>query len=187
MQGDITLVILAGGLSKRMGTDKADVMFHGKTFLQTQIEKGKILGVREILVSGYKGKMCSEKIIYDRYPQKGPLGGMEACFRETHTERCLVLSVDMPLIPVEELERLIQASRQSVRPATILRHEENEEPLIGVYNTNLADTMVEEFTERKGSVFAVLNRMGYDIYQSEIGREYFQNVNVSKTLEEIDR
>ena len=34
-----------------MGVDKADLKYKGKTFLQIQIEKGKQLGIEEILVS----------------------------------------------------------------------------------------------------------------------------------------
>lgn len=187
MEENLTLVILAGGLSKRMGTNKADIIFRGKTFLQTQIDKGKALGIREIIVSGYKGEQCTEKIIYDRYPQKGPLGGLEACLREVHTKRCLVLGVDVPLIPLSELQGLIQASRESSCPVTILEHAENQESLIGVYNADLADAMVEEFTERKGSVFAFLRRVGYDTYRTDKDSKYFQNVNDSKMLEEIQQ
>lgn len=187
MEEKLTLVILAGGLSKRMGRDKADIMFRGKTFLQTQIEKGKMLGVQEIIVSGYRGEKCSEKIVCDRILRRGPLGGMEASFREVRTRRCLVLSVDVPLIPVTELEALIKASGQSDLPITILQHEENEEPLIGVYDANLADVMVEEIIQRKGSVFDFLQRVGYDTYQAKAESSYFENVNTMEMLEKIHK
>ena len=36
----ISMVVLAGGKSSRMGTDKADVLYQGKSFLEIQIEKG---------------------------------------------------------------------------------------------------------------------------------------------------
>ena len=36
----ISMIILAGGASRRMGRDKSDLMIDGKTFLEMQIEKG---------------------------------------------------------------------------------------------------------------------------------------------------
>lgn len=40
---EISMIILAGGASSRMGRDKSDLTIDGKTFLEMQIEKGKSL------------------------------------------------------------------------------------------------------------------------------------------------
>ena len=53
----------------------------------------------------------------------------------------------------------------------ILRHRGKEEPLAGVYDRDLADEMLAEIRERKGSVFAFLNRIGYDICESTAPEE----------------
>lgn len=50
----MSMILLAGGLSSRMGSDKADLCWNGKTFLEHQIEKGKRLGITDIVVSGYR-------------------------------------------------------------------------------------------------------------------------------------
>lgn len=44
----------------------------------------------------------------DRISGQGPLGGLESCFRRAKTEKCLVLGVDTPLVPVEELQNLLK-------------------------------------------------------------------------------
>ena len=52
-----------------MGADKADLLFGDQTFLQYQIEKGRMLGIQEIIISGYHGtKGCEAQIVKDRYP-----------------------------------------------------------------------------------------------------------------------
>lgn len=53
---EISMIILAGGASSRMGRDKSDLTIDGKTFLEMQIEKGEKLGINDILLSGYRGK-----------------------------------------------------------------------------------------------------------------------------------
>ena len=181
----LSMVVLAGGLSSRMGRDKSDLEYKGRTFLQTQIDKGKDLGIRDILVSGYHGDNCTEKIIKDRHEKKGPLGGLEASLRECRNKRCLVLSVDCPLVPVEELRQLIRKSRESDSKAVIMKHNDKEESLMGVYDTDLADGMEHEILYEKGSVFAFLRKSGYEVYKSDYPDEYFRNINNKTEYDKI--
>lgn len=178
----LSMVVLAGGKSSRMGTDKSRLLIEGSTFLERQIEKGRMLGIRDILVSGYAG-VCSVPTVPDRVPGKGPLGGLEACFRRAACERVLVLGVDVPLVPVTELRRLIGKSQECKSSVTILQHGGNQEPLIGIYHRNLADAMLEEISAGKGSVFAFLKRTDYSVYESEGPQEWFANINCPEDYE----
>ena len=76
--------------------------------MQIQIEKGKRLGIEEILVSGYRGSKCVVPVIRDRYPDRGPLGGLEATLREVKKEFCLVMTVDVPMVTEELLQQLVR-------------------------------------------------------------------------------
>ncbi len=172
-----SMVVLAGGRSSRMGTDKADLCLDGRSFLELQIEKGRALGIEDIQVSGYRGARCPIPVTEDRLPGRGPLGGLESCLRRARWQKCLVLSVDVPLVPAAELERLLETAACATAPVTILRHGESEQPLIAVYDRELADEMLAEITERKGSVFAFINRIGYAVYRSEADPAAFSNVN----------
>ena len=100
---DVSFILLAGGHSSRMGRDKAQLCWQGKTFLQHQAEKAQALGVGEILVSGYRGGGCPWRVVPDVYPERGPLGGLHACFQAAAHPLCLVLSVDVPLVSAEIL------------------------------------------------------------------------------------
>lgn len=186
---DYSMIILAGGKSRRMGTDKADLLYQGKTFLEIQIEKGQTLGITDILVSGYRGEILNKnpnvRVIPDRYVQKGPLGGLEACLREALYEKCLVLSVDVPLVPTKELKKLLQCSEKNKEQITILKHGEKEQPLIGIYHRNTADGMCREIEEGKGSVFAFINRNGYQVYETSESADFFRNINDMEAYREI--
>lgn len=179
----LSMVVLAGGKSSRMGTDKSDLLLDGNTFLENQIGKGRQLGITDILVSGYAKGTCSAPVVKDREARKGPLGGLEACFRQAVCDQVLVLGVDVPLIPLSELEGLRARRMTSDKKVTILQHGGKEEPLIGIYSRDLADDMLEEITMRKGSVFAFLRRTGYDVYESKMPHEYFANINCPEDYE----
>lgn len=181
----ISMIILAGGASRRMGRDKSDLMIDGKTFLEMQIEKGEKLGISDIILSGYHGeKKYKYPVVTDRIPGKGPLGGLEACLRRAENPYCLVLGVDVPLVPVQELSALISTVNRSKSDAVILRHSGHEEPLMGIYRTDLADSMLEEITLRKGSVFAFLRKTRYECYESQAEDWYFSNINAPEIYKE---
>lgn len=172
----VSMVILAGGKSSRMGSDKSDLLLGEKTFLELQIEKGRELGISDILVSGYRGNRCLFPVVKDRMEEKGPLGGLEACFRQVKNPWVLVLCVDVPLVPVAELRKLILLAEEE-RKSVILRHGDRTEPMMGVYPADMADDMVEEILHGRGRIFHVLEKRGYQIYETDQPDELFRNVN----------
>ena len=124
-ENKLAMIVLAGGASSRMGKEKSDLKLDGKSFLEIQIQKGRDLGVGRIYVSGYRGAHCTEEIVMDRIKERGPLGGLEACLNKAAqdgAEHCLVLGVDTPLVPVSELQNLIQsASAESLFSVTMAK------------------------------------------------------------------
>ena len=51
-----SLLLLAGGKSSRMGKNKAELVYEGKTFANLLAEKAEKLGIKEIFVSGFAYK-----------------------------------------------------------------------------------------------------------------------------------
>ena len=185
-ENNFTMVVLAGGASSRMGREKSDLLFGGRTFLETQIEKGRKLGARQILISGYRGTHCREEIVPDRIPGQGPLGGLESCFRKAGTEKCLVLGVDTPLVPLEELHRLLHyAMEETDKPVTMLCHNGKEESLMAVYDARLYKEITDFLESGRSSVYRFLNTVGYSLYHTSAPESYFQNVNDPDTYAKV--
>lgn len=187
---ETALIVLAGGLSSRMGRDKSDLQINGHTFLEIQIQKGKELKLPQIYVSGYRGGDCPEEIIMDRIEKRGPLGGLEACLRragEDGYEQCLVLGVDTPLVPVEELNNLLKyAECTGTHPATLLCHNGKEESLMAVYRSSLCDRIEEFLGSGRSSVFRFLGEVGYGCYSTEAEDILFTNINDPQIFREIE-
>lgn len=74
---EYSLLLLAGGKSSRMGRDKAELLFEGKTFLQQLLDKAAQAGIRKKYLSGHEGagKDAELQTVKDRYRERGPLGG----------------------------------------------------------------------------------------------------------------
>ena len=137
---DISGIVLAGGFSRRMGTDKAELKLGGLTLLELQIRKLRQIGITDIMISGYGKPMEGTRAIEDIYPHKGPMSGIHACLKTAKTEACLVVSVDVPLFPAEWLGKLVQAHNG---PVTMLCYGNEVEPLLAVYDTQLASRAEE--------------------------------------------
>lgn len=173
MNREMSGVILAGGLSSRMGQQKALLTLEGKTLLEWQIGKLRALGISDIMVSGAL-EVPGVRVIADEYPQRGPLGGLHACLKAAKHSSCLVLSVDVPLIPVNTLANICRTHRTG---ATILRHAGGEEPLIAVYDSALHEIIEPIIRERGASVRVLQDKVGWSYFDYPGPEEFLHNCN----------
>ncbi len=105
-------LILAGGLSSRMGTDKAQLHRNGQTMLEYSQSLLESLGL-EVLISG------SEKGIPDLFPELGPLAGIYTAVKHCESENLdidamLIIPVDMPLLTHQLLQKLVRVGGAGV-------------------------------------------------------------------------
>jgi len=94
--------VLAGGKSKRMGTDKALLEFDGKTLLDHAIEK--LSAFPEVVISAADSDdyaFAGVRVIPDDQPGIGPLGGFISVLRAVESDYVCFRPVDAPLIPAE--------------------------------------------------------------------------------------
>lgn len=111
----VTVFILAGGRSTRMGRDKALLRLGGKTLLEQSIEIGR--GVNEsVKVIGARERYSDfgAEVVEDEFQQCGPLGGIHAALGASDSELNVFLSVDMPMVSAEFLRYLV--TRAQAKP-----------------------------------------------------------------------
>lgn len=189
-QEQYSLLLLAGGKSKRMGKNKAKLSYEGKTFMENLLDKSEKLGIKKKYLSGeqvIKGEIC---IVKDLYPERGPLGGLHACMKIMETPYCLVLPVDVPQISVEILEKLMQHHAQTEKEEQkniplLLEHGERVEPLIGIYPSVMADMLEAVIKEQAASVFRVLDAWGYRCCRIEVPEWQVKNINTPEAYAEL--
>ena len=91
-------IVLCGGLSRRMGIDKAWLPWNGETFLSRAVEILRPL-VKEVIVVARPGQdlpVTSACVVRDRILGAGPLGGLEAGLAAMGTHHGMVVACDMP-------------------------------------------------------------------------------------------
>lgn len=132
-QEQISIIILAGGKSSRMGTEKGLVLFRGKRLVDHVTAVAKKITTQIMIISAnpaytQTGLVC----IPDALPGKGPLGGIYTGLMHSNTKKNLFLGCDMPFLTEKLLSELArQAGDEDV---LLTMHKELAEPLCSVYD-----------------------------------------------------
>ena len=111
MHPSVTGIVLAGGQSSRMGTDKAELVRDGVTMLDFTRGLLAEAGVNRVVVSRNRGEG-----IRDIHADCGPLGGIHAALMQVDSPAVLIVPVDMPLLQADILSNLIRAGQAHKRP-----------------------------------------------------------------------
>jgi molybdopterin-guanine dinucleotide biosynthesis protein A len=103
------VIILAGGASRRMGTDKAELVWDGRRAVDRVAALARALGARRILTAGEVDYGLEQ--VRDPAPQSGPVAGVLAGLAALAGEagRVLVLAVDAPTLTPADLQPLMAA------------------------------------------------------------------------------
>jgi len=135
----LTAVLLAGGQSRRMGTDKALLEMGGQPLWRRQVALLESLTPAEIIVSGPRRPGFPEALrnVEDSGAGGGPLAGLSSALRSATSAHVLVLAIDMPLMTTAFLTTLREriAIGRGVVPFLFEREtrEKFYEPLAAIY------------------------------------------------------
>lgn len=135
-----TLIVLAGGRSRRMGENKAFLKYNDKTFIEATLKKfekydERIIVTNEPSLYKYKGV----KTVQDIYPDMGPVCGIYTGLLESSNSRCVVVTVDTPFLTLEMMDYLwsIGENVDAVIPTVRGRCH----PLCGIYNKSAMNAL----------------------------------------------
>jgi molybdopterin-guanine dinucleotide biosynthesis protein A len=100
--------VLAGGLSSRMGTDKALVEFEGQPLIGRAIDMLRATGLPASIAGARSSLEAFAPVVPDLQSGLGPLGGICAALRSTPARHALFLAVDQPRVPSSLIAYLLQ-------------------------------------------------------------------------------
>lgn len=188
-RANVTVQIMAGGKSTRMGQDKATVTLAGKTLLERAVEQWKDYGAGLQLSVGAAQRAClaPEGVVpvVDVYPERGPMGGLHAGLLACPTELLLVVAVDSPFVTREMAEGLLQGMEQNQWDACVYSLEGRPQPLFGVYRKSCLP-VIRELLEAGENKMGLLLRRVDTGYLLGAGRHTFRNLNTPEELAEAE-
>ena len=109
----VTVQIMLGGRSTRMGRDKALVELGGRTLLDRALDRWREYGAGvQLSVGNPERRAMAPKgmpAVADFYPDRGPLGGLHAGLRTCPTPLLLLTAVDCPFLTPALADGLLAA------------------------------------------------------------------------------
>ena len=155
---DITGIILAGGKSTRMGTDKGFLILENKSFVQYSIDALQPLVSDILIVSDNPDyDTFGFKRINDITKNAGPVSGIYSGLEASSTKYNLILSCDIPLITSEILKKLIEGIDKT---SEIIQIESNGKtmPLIALYKRQCKETFSRLLLEDERRLRVAVNQ-----------------------------
>ncbi|HET7664688.1 MAG TPA: molybdenum cofactor guanylyltransferase [Mycobacterium sp.] len=139
----LAAVILAGGASRRMGRDKATILYEGVTLLERTVStvSQRCSPVFVIAAPGQPLPAVQAEVLRDEARGVGPLlatgRGLRAA-AEAGLELAFVCAVDMPLLDVAVIDVLVGPAVR-LGADVVLPWDGRDHYLAGIYRTSLAD------------------------------------------------
>ena len=131
---NLSAALLAGGESRRMGSDKAAIVFRGKPLWEIQLELLRKLRPTEIFVSARTDPVwrpVDVQFVADNPPSRGPINGLAATLAQMRSKHLLALAIDMPFMT----EKYLKVLCRQIEPGrgVIAKNNDRFEPLAAIY------------------------------------------------------
>ena len=186
----ISAFVLAGGRSSRMGTDKALLVFEGKTLLERATECARMV-TSDVGIVGSAARFSSYgPVVEDIFKDCGPLGGIHAALRSSRTDPNLILAVDLPGMTADFLRFLVSLAVKEPRVlAVVPEYDGRWQPLCAVYRREFADAAEDALKLghfRIDALFATVPTRKItqvEIETAGFGASIFRNVNTMADFE----
>jgi molybdopterin-guanine dinucleotide biosynthesis protein A len=141
-----SLVIQAGGESRRMGQNKAMMPFLGRPLIE-RVWQRLADGADEVFVTTQDPEAMASlglRGVVDRLPGRAALGGLYTALAEARHEIVAVVACDMPFVSANLLaaqrQKLVEAHADAVVPQSV----DGMEPLHAVYRRSNCLPVIED-------------------------------------------
>ncbi|MDP3314016.1 NTP transferase domain-containing protein [Lutibacter sp.] len=179
-------LVLAGGKSIRMGTDKGTLNFYGKNQRDVTVdllEKHQLktfLSVREDQVINFEFK------ITDKFVGLGPFGAICSAFQKNPDVAWLVIATDLPFVNDEVIKMLLK-HRNPSKIATAIKGKNNEfpEPLITIWEPKSYTVLLNYLAQGYSCPRKVL--INSDIEIIEVDTNLIRNINTPEEFKDAHK
>lgn len=187
----ITGIVLAGGKSSRMGSDKGLMIFRSKPLVQYSLDLLSHFCGRILISSNNPDyKKFGFEVIADDVAGAGPIAGIASCLRQSRTSLNLVLSCDMPLLDPVVFETLLEFTDGNTFVVPV-DSGGRAEPLCAFYNKSglvIAEELIQLGVYRLTALFnqAQVRYIRPDDYPVSYNEKWFANLNTLNEFNSIN-
>lgn len=183
-------LVLSGGKSSRMKTDKASLKIHGQSQLMYAYELLSEI-CTQTFISMRNGQVPTpeQKVlptIYDlpEVSGHGPIAGIVSALKNHPHVSWIVLACDLPFVNSEVLEKLVR-ERNPHKKATAYKstHDGLPEPLCAIFESSVLSSLLEYVAQGKNCPRKFLINSDVHLLEQPF-KEALDNVNTPEELNE---
>ncbi len=169
-------LVLAGGKSTRMGTDKGTLNFYGKNQRDVAIELLEKHHLKTYLSIRSDKEIGIENKITDKFVGLGPFGAICSAFQENPDVAWLVLATDLPFVN-DEVIKLLLKHRNPSKAATTIKGKNSQfpEPLITIWEPKSYTLLLNYLAQGYSCPRKVLINSAIEII--EVADDFIRNIN----------
>jgi molybdopterin-guanine dinucleotide biosynthesis protein A len=189
---DIDAFILVGGASRRMGTDKSQLLIDHQTFIERIAETlSNVTG--SVTVVGRCLDASSLPSVPDIYPQWGALGGLHAALTASNRAWAIIVACDLPFVTSELFLHLanMRLDHDAVVP---VQQDGRPQPLAALYRVDpcrlRATELIETGQRRPLDLLEAVNTRWVafeEIRNLDQAERFFVNINTPEDYHEAIR
>jgi molybdopterin-guanine dinucleotide biosynthesis protein A len=164
-----TAIIMAGGSSTRMGTDKSMLPIEGRPIIERTCERLSTC-FEQILISADnkdKFEFLGYEVVPDKIPGQGPLMGIASALEASTNELNFVVACDIPRIELGYVRRIISEAADGEYDIVVPGAADGQyEPLFAVYRKSALRAVSEVLSSGRrtiSDVFALCNVKKIDL------------------------
>jgi len=169
-------LVLAGGKSTRMGTDKGTLNFYGKNQRDVAIDLLEKNHLKTFLSVRKDQEIGVENKITDKFVGLGPFGAICSAFQENPDVAWLVIATDLPFVNDEVIQLLLK-HRNPSKVATAIKGKNQQflEPLITIWEPKSYTLLLNYLAQGYSCPRKVL--LNSDVEIIEIDDDFIRNIN----------
>jgi molybdopterin-guanine dinucleotide biosynthesis protein A len=188
----VTAFILAGGRSRRMGTDKAFLLYRNEPLIGYSIRTCRSF-TSDVRIIGEPARYTGFglPVIPDSGESLGPLSGIHTALQHSPTRFASITACDMPLIPPEFFTLLLR--RIPGPDAVVMRFDNGTvEPLCSIYSSACLPATERSLAEGKLKITDLLSQVEVEyigegeLEEHGLSPRIFTNVNTPDDLERLE-
>jgi len=182
---DATAIVLAGGRSRRMGTDKSMLPIDGRPMIEHICRQLCGTFARVLISANDAGKLSflGLEVVPDRIPDQGPLMAVASALEASNSELNLIVGCDIPRIRLPLVRRMLAAAEGAdiVIPVT---EDGERQPLFAVYRRSICrriNEALESGTRRFSDIYGLCKVRFMEL----AGTGWFANLNTRADYEQF--
>lgn len=177
-------LVLAGGKSTRMGTDKGLLDFHGLEQRSHLVKLLKDCNLNTYLSVRSEQNIKDTKVVEDVFLGLGPFGAICSAFQKDPNKAWLVVAIDLPFVERSVIELLLQ-HRNPKKMATTLKGKDKNfpEPLITIWEPKAYPVLLQYLALGISCPRKVL--INNDVELIEVDEKWITNVNTPEEYEQV--